>query len=761
MKGIRKLFLGLFLMTLISVGFKVDAKADSTQPELLLNWNSSDGLKGQIKLDDTDFPIIDTSIISGTATAIFEYDCKIVDTTDGTKSIGNSVKVYLKTEKTTNGSETNVSRNYVSIGNKTSFTELSTEPYTVIEISKEDVRSSVLSNVTSGDVREETVKFAGELKSSEVIPPTDPTTISVQAGVNAKDSTPNTELKLGKVTAAAYLGSSTTPFGVVTPSEKYLFAGEKGTFTSSITLYNYINWKTDHGTLGTHKKGSCELTMDATPVLTVLKEVYGNIAINDTISGKAGESTTAVPFTNHGYNLPDDISGISFRENDLPKATTTWTGGKFTFAIPDGTPEGTYPLTVIMSDDVGGGIYSFDVTVDNGAKPDIASDVYVTEGMKILLSKFQESGEPTKGVMARINSETSSYASIDPSSARTTPKSISSIYLVGTSNTTKKNGALTVYNATGTDSDTANVTVYPQPNIELNSSSSGTSLNSGTTSSSSADSPFKVTMPTGVYHDGIMWSNVSKAKIVFSYDGKTKEAELDMGSTSGSTSLSKSSSVDSLTVSDIIDDLVGDSDHYKIQITAYPMNGNTVDTAVYDSENVDVYKVSLDGSAGARYYVNGSEKSDHFYAVKGTTYTIKSSAKNSGDKFNNWSDNIFSSESGGSYKVLGARTFKANYGNSSSSSSSGRSAATAGEGMDDYDDVPKTGESKADIWILWSVLFVSILGAGFMIWKRFGLVRAIAEADEQVAVAEHKEEIKAKKKEKEDKIKMLKDLRNL
>ena len=28
MKGIRKLFLGLFLMTLIGVGFKVDAKAD-------------------------------------------------------------------------------------------------------------------------------------------------------------------------------------------------------------------------------------------------------------------------------------------------------------------------------------------------------------------------------------------------------------------------------------------------------------------------------------------------------------------------------------------------------------------------------------------------------------------------------------------------------------------------------------------------------------------------------------------------------------
>ena len=81
--------------------------------------------------------------------------------------------------------------------------------------------------------------------------------------------------------------------------------------------------------------------------------------------------------------------------------------------------------------------------------------------------------------------------------------------------------------------------------------------------------------------------------------------------------------------------------------------------------------------------------------------------------------------------------------------------------MDDYDDVPKTGESKADIWILWSVLFISILGAGFMIWKRFGLVKAIAEADEEVAYAEHEEMAEAKKQEKESKLKMLMDLRNL
>ena len=98
-----------------------------------------------------------------------------------------------------------------------------------------------------------------------------------------------------------------------------------------------------------------------------------------------------------------------------------------------------------------------------------------------------------------------------------------------------------------------------------------------------------------------------------------------------------------------------------------------------------------------------------------------------------------------------------------SSSSTTRKTAVNGDGTggDGYDDVPKTGESLADIWILWSVLFVSILGAGFMIWKRFGIARAIAAADEEVAYAEEMERVEAEKKAKKDKLDMLKDLRNL
>ncbi len=75
--------------------------------------------------------------------------------------------------------------------------------------------------------------------------------------------------------------------------------------------------------------------------------------------------------------------------------------------------------------------------------------------------------------------------------------------------------------------------------------------------------------------------------------------------------------------------------------------------------------------------------------------------------------------------------------------------------------MPKTGESKTDIWILWSVLFISILGAGFMIYKRFGLVKAIARAEEEAALVERQERVEAEKKEKKEKMDLLKSLRDL
>ena len=91
----------------------------------------------------------------------------------------------------------------------------------------------------------------------------------------------------------------------------------------------------------------------------------------------------------------------------------------------------------------------------------------------------------------------------------------------------------------------------------------------------------------------------------------------------------------------------------------------------------------------------------------------------------------------------------------------GTGGSGSGTSGGDYDDVPKTGESKTDIWILWSVLLASILGAGFMIYKRFGLVRAIAEADRQEAEAVQQEMRRKQEKDKENMIDTIKGLRKL
>ena len=232
-----------------------------------------------------------------------------------------------------------------------------------------------------------------------------------------------------------------------------------------------------------------------------------------------------------------------------------------------------------------------------------------------------------------------------------------------------------------------------------------------------------------------------------------------MTTTDSSNKLIKYANVNSMALSSVLKDLCGGDSSKEVTVRAYPNDGSGYDPDVYGEAKFTAYKITLDTTGGAKYTVNGTEVSDgYFYGVDGTTYTLKSSATNGGtlDKTNSGD---FNNGESITLKVLGARTLKAVYDSKSSNKSSG--AAGDATDMDDYDDVPKTGESKTDIWILWSVLLVSILGAGFMIWKRFGLVRAIAEAEEEVAIAEHEEKVEAEAKEKESKLNMLKDLRNL
>ncbi len=275
-----------------------------------------------------------------------------------------------------------------------------------------------------------------------------------------------------------------------------------------------------------------------------------------------------------------------------------------------------------------------------------------------------------------VTNNASSYISV-PSSGE-----LGKIEITGKSSGHKKDGIDVM-------GDTANVTVYPKPSINLDSSSSSSSSSAYT----NASYKFTVKMPYGDYHDD--WTVDSLGTVEFtviSSSGDEKSLKkVSSGSTSSSNSVAMSRSfTTTITAREMADALGRGSDSVKIRAYAY----------------------------------DGDKRDDKVYAEYSLSYNTGSSSSSS-----------------------------------SSSSTSGK-GGSGGSGSE-YDDVPKTGESKTDIWVLWTVLFIAILGAGFMIWKRFGLVRAIAEAEEEYEAAEQEERVEAARKEKEDKINMIKDLRNL
>ena len=317
------------------------------------------------------------------------------------------------------------------------------------------------------------------------------------------------------------------------------------------------------------------------------------------------------------------------------------------------------------------------INVKEAGEVDIKDDVYVINGMKIKLNKFVEGYDSYMSTLpVGVTNNASSYISV-PSSGE-----LGKIEITGKSSGHKKDGIDVM-------GDTANVTVYPKPSINLDSSSSSSSSSSYT----NASYKFTVKMPYGDYHDD--WTVDSLGTVEFtviSSSGDEKSLKkVSSGSTSSSNSVAMSRSfTTTITAREMADALGRGSDSVKIRAYAY----------------------------------DGDKRDDKVYAEYSLSYNTGSSSSSS-----------------------------------SSSSTSGK-GGSGGSGSE-YDDVPKTGESKTDIWVLWTVLFIAILGAGFMIWKRFGLVRAIAEAEEEYEAAEQEERVEAARKEKEDKINMIKDLRNL
>ena len=371
---------------------------------------------------------------------------------------------------------------------------------------------------------------------------------------------------------------------------------------------------------------------------------------------------------------------------------------------------------------------------------DSLSTIYVNEGLTIPLSKFINNGS---GGGINVSNVSSSGGYI--TSATTLPALAKNVNIKG-DKATNLTSTSDVSVTSGTTTKTAKVEVYPKPTLKMDTTGSGSSMKY----------KFEVTMPDKAYHGSTVGSSISKAKIKFvGKDGTYKMDAFDLkDDTSGYTKKNKDDvTIDFKKLREVFNDICKE-DSEEVEVYVYADGDGDI---ISDKKTLKVYKIRLDGSAGADYKVLGESVSDKFYAIKDKSYEISSTPK-SGYSGNptKWDGVSFGTNSSGSASFSESKTVKAYYNGGATTPT-----PTPIPNPNGYDDNPQTGESRADIWILWSVLLVSILGAGFMIWKRFGLVRAIAAADQEMAQAQEKERVEAEKKAEKDKMDMLKDLRNL
>ncbi len=806
MKGIRKLFLGLILLTLFGVAFKVDAKAaiSIVNATVVDDWSSNSTGDVTFKWDSA------SDVFNTTATKI---GFKIAN--------GAEKDVYLKDDSGT--------KKY-SWDNTTytAFSDQSVNSFTIpgIQVPKANVSPSSTTGIATLTVQG--TEAAAALS----------TTVTIKAGkvtltaVNAE----------GKNVADAVVTAS--PFYLLTKDTKdiealekkggYIFNTSEGWTATEVVSdsrsFTYTMPDNTDKTLTAHyKKNNTALTIT-------------NLNGASVIAGEK-TSTTAFPYTleTGTYTLPTDVTDMYIGDK---KVIPHFEGGYFWFNAPEAEMKGA-TLKINMVDGVPY-TYTIDVVdvsktaikfeqpaytigtstptllklISTGVTPDTVTysvgsltkvdssktgvtvssatsvtgvtvtatatytpiggttispktatttvtvqslkmkdDLFVTKGQKVSLGDFISTGTKDM-VVTTLNNNADSYIELTGGAG----SKLSDISVKGKAKTTALDKTKFVV-----DGNQMKVTVYEAPSMTVETSGlSGSSTGSGTYS-------YKVTMPWGLYRDDTKYwvPELKKAILIFkssSDDGKTKEVVLDdLKDDSDKLSKTQTKKIDVKTLTSYLRDICK-KDEETVTVWACAVNGEgNNDTEVKtDSKELKVYKISLDTNGNkTSYTVNGDTVYDYFYKIDGVEYTVvakSSTGKGKVDKANSVNADSATETTGtatiklgsSGSGVLGEKRIKVAF-----SSSSTPDDPTGGGSSDDYDDVPKTGESKADIWILWSVLFISILGAGFMIWKRFGLVRAIAEADEEVAIAEHEEQIKAAKKEKEDKIKMLKDLRNL
>ena len=787
MKGIRKLFLGLFLVALFSVGLKVETQAAVTAtkgtPEATAGVDYSQDTAGAVVSGTLTFRCSAAADLPANDNDYVTYRVRMQSTdSDAEDSTAVGTPIFVCFEKISGtvyyGTSTTGPDAAKTAAEGTGHTQVQLDtdyPFQALA-SRSDVRAK---NTETAPL---VLKLFVKKMAGDGAPVIDTTTSS--AGLTI---TRRIDSMLVSNTAP---GTAITISGItVTPATAYLLPGQSKTFTLNVTAQKYTQklhrWIMEDETM-------LESTGESTELPTIYKSVKlkPNAAAGDpkvkaayveigngitvtwpTGSVKPGDNMNQpFEFTANGYTTDNIINGEIYVDSvsasnkltySLNGVNTAKTAGNIQFVVPS-LSNNTHKLLIKMTD--GNVLETSTFTVSDTSSlawkstSALTSGVAVTAGMDVYIRQFLSDGQLKKGVVS-LESPARDYASMINDSQRV----IGSYQVHGDKAMTGDSGKkdrVRISPDTG-DGLTGTVTVYPKISIATNSSSSDDSLNSGSSSTTSKDTPIKITSPTYVYYNDKNYQ-VKKLKLRFAGPKDTVEKTLDAPSTDSTSSLSWSASVDSIKLSKILKE-VCDSSSNTITLTVFPYNGDSVDDQIHTSTEIKAYKINLDGGGGAKYTVNGEDMGDYFYAVKGTRYTIKAQPKLTGDKFLNWDGSVFSSESGGEFTASESRTFRANYSSSSSSSSSNTNkTALNGDSMSgDYDDVPKTGESRTDIWILWSVLFISILGAGFMIWKRFGLARAIAEADAAVEHAEYEEQVKAAEKEKKDKLDMLKDLRNL
>ena len=755
MKGIRKLFFGLIFMTLIGVGFKIDVKA--ADPTLSFvkpgtagteNWSAGDAelIVRLTGLDDSGYPTTGTEYD-------YVYKCDVKNGDKIIKTVNVEIKLVGSTRTVTVGGIDVPFANEIDI------------------ITTDTTKSSV--SFPKSDVKNELNSISGTGEKSLNL-----TATATGTAPAIVDGT--TTINMYQVDAKAYAtkGTSVTELDAsISGNEEWRLPGESvtlGLAEPDTSTYSFNKWTSGKASTSTSTEIEGGTSTSLTSSVTSEDGRYFKVWYtakahsitlsadeNGTVTGPNGANKNEVIYLtatpNRGYSVD---KWVSSDVTNIEETSTT----QCRFIMPD------KDVTVVV-------LFKKDGS-SSGVDP-----IYVTKGKTVPLSKFiTDETLLTNNISLKSGGYTAFADSATASSWSTTiNKPGKSIYVLGNQVTDTRED-ITV---NGSETDKVNVTVYPTPSVNVNSSG-GAIVDSATGSSnSSGKSPFTVIMPTSVAYDNEKYDNINQAQYQVIGSRGSQGAILPLSTSSGSgPSSTKSREASWLTVAKLLDKTCEESDEW-VTVRAYPVNPNSgqTDTNVSGNAQIKVYRIKLDSSEGAKYTVNGvdlgeiaSGDHDYFYAVDGVSYTIVSSAKSTGTTLQRWDDDENNKSNTRTFTASSSKTYKAIYSSntttsssrsSSSSSSTGRTTAaggsggSSGSGMDDYDDVPKTGESKADIWILWSVLFISILGAGFMIWKRFGLVKAIAEADEEVAYAEHEEMAEAKKQEKESKLKMLMDLRNL